>query len=368
MLDLASIEKPTLLLDEVRAHANLARMAAKARRHSIRFRPHFKTHQSAEMGTWFRQEGVYAITVSSVDMAVFFAEAGWDNILIAFSANLRQIATINRLAARIHLELLVESPETVVFLREHLTHPVDIWIKVDVGAHRTGIAVDDHARIVALANQIRGPRLNLRGLLTHAGHSYHPKTGDTISAIYQRALNGLLRAQQALVRAGYPHPELSYGDTPTCTLVEDLSGLDEIRPGNFIFYDLMQHQLGVCGEQDMAVAVACPVVAKHAEDGQQRLVLYGGAVHLSKEFLEVDGEYSYGGLAPLTSTGWGALLPNARLYALSQEHGLAVVTPTQFDTIQVGDLLAVLPVHSCLTVDLYSQYLTIAGNRIAIKH
>lgn len=368
MLDLTSIEKPTLLLNEARARGNLTRMAAKARRNSIRFRPHFKTHQAAEMGDWFRQEGVRAITVSSVDMAGYFAEAGWDDLLIAFSANPRQIATIDRLAARIHLELLVESPETVTFLRERLTHPVDIWIKVDVGAHRTGIAVDDHAQIVALAHQISGPRLNFRGLLTHAGHSYHPEPGDTIAAIYQRALNGLLRAKEALVQAGYPQPELSYGDTPTCTLIEDLSDLDEIRPGNFIFYDLMQYQLGVCSEQDMAVAVACPVVAKHREAGQHRLVLYGGAVQLSKEFLEVSGGRSYGGLAPLTSAGWGALLPDAHLYALSQEHGLAVVTPSQFETIRVGDLLAVLPVHSCLTVDLYSQYLTLEGKKIAIKH
>ena len=56
MLELAQIEKPTVLLDEARARRNLAVMAAKARRQGVRFRPHFKTHQSAAMGEWFRQE------------------------------------------------------------------------------------------------------------------------------------------------------------------------------------------------------------------------------------------------------------------------------------------------------------------------
>ncbi len=96
MLDLSVIEKPTLILDESRARRNLARMAAKARQQGVRFRPHFKTHQSVEMGGWFREEGVSSITVSSVDMAVYFAQAGWDDILIAFTANPRQVGDDRR--------------------------------------------------------------------------------------------------------------------------------------------------------------------------------------------------------------------------------------------------------------------------------
>jgi len=367
MLELDLIEKPTVLLDEARARRNLAFMAAKARRQGVRFRPHFKTHQSAEMGEWFRQEGVRAITVSSVDMAQYFAASGWSDILIAFTANPRQVRSLNQLAGQLHLELLVESVETATFLQEHLTHAVDVWIKVDVGSHRTGIPVEDHTRILALAGVLRGPRLNFRGLLTHAGHTYHPAAGESIAALYRRAVDGMLRAQAALRQAGFAAAQISYGDTPSCTLVEDFSGLDEIRPGNFIFYDLTQHSLGVCGEESIAVAVACPVVAKHAERGELRLVLYGGAVHLSKDVLEGPAGQSYGGLAPLLPGGWGKMWPGARLYALSQEHGLAVVSREQFEEIQVGDLVAVIPVHSCLTVDLHRQYLTLAGRQIGLK-
>jgi D-serine deaminase-like pyridoxal phosphate-dependent protein len=369
-MELAEIEKPTVILDEGRARRNLARMAGKARRQGVRFRPHFKTHQSVEMGAWFRQEGVSAITVSSVDMALYFAAAGWQDILIAFSANLRQARALDELAGRVHLELLVESAETVTFLSEHLTHPVDLWIKVDVGNHRTGIPVTEHARILALAACIRAARLNFRGLLTHAGQTYHASPVEILK-IYQNSVESLQRARQALTQAGFSRCELSYGDTPSCTLVDELSGLDELRPGNFIFYDLMQYRLQVCPQEDIAVAVACPVVARHAEMGpggmEYRLVLYGGAVHLSKEYLVVDGSPVYGGLACLNDKGWGELLPGALLYSLSQEHGLARVSAEQYGSFQVGDLAAVVPVHSCLTVDLYSEYLTTEGRRIAIK-
>ncbi len=372
MLDLSVIEKPTLVLDESRARRNLKRMAAKARQHGVSFRPHFKTHQSAEMGGWFRDEGVRAITVSSVDMAAYFVQAGWNDVLIAFTANPRQISAIDELAGKIHLELLVESAETAAFFQQHLTHAVDVWIKVDVGNHRTGIRVDDHAQILSLARQIsQGSRLRFRGLLTHAGQTYHTTRTGQILEIYHQAVTAMIEAKGALAAGGFTQAELSYGDTPSCTLAENFDGLSEIRPGNFIFYDMMQYQLQVCAEEDIAVAVACPVVAKHTVPGpdwtDHRLVLYGGAVHLSKEYISSGGRDIYGGLAYLDAAGWGPILPQAFVFSLSQEHGLARVTPEQFERMHIGDLLVVLPVHSCLTVDLFCEYVTLDGRCLRIK-
>lgn len=89
---LHDMEKPTLLVNPQIARRNIAFMAEKAYRQGVRFRPHFKTHQSAVVGEWFREQGVQAITVSSVDMARYFADHGWQDILIAFPVNLHQMA------------------------------------------------------------------------------------------------------------------------------------------------------------------------------------------------------------------------------------------------------------------------------------
>ena len=106
------ISKPTMLLNAETTRRNIARMAQKARGAGIRFRPHFKTHQSAAIGEWFRAQGVTAITASSLEMAEYFANAGWDDITVAFPVNVREMDTINRLAQRIELNLLVEAPES----------------------------------------------------------------------------------------------------------------------------------------------------------------------------------------------------------------------------------------------------------------
>jgi D-serine deaminase-like pyridoxal phosphate-dependent protein len=100
-----SISKPTLLLDSEKARRNIDTMVQKAKDGRVHFRPHFKTHQSAEIGEWFRQAGVSAITVSSVDMALYFAAHGWDDILIAFPVNTRQPKSLNKLAHEIKLHL-----------------------------------------------------------------------------------------------------------------------------------------------------------------------------------------------------------------------------------------------------------------------
>ena len=57
----------------------------------------------------------------------------------------------------------------------------------------------------------------------------------------------------------------SIGDTPAMSVVDNFDVIDEIRPGNFVFYDVMQQNIGFCYFEDIAVALAVQVVAKHPE-------------------------------------------------------------------------------------------------------
>lgn len=122
-------------------------MAEKARRNNVILRPHFKTHQSHEIGRWFRDEGTEKITVSSLSMAQYFAGDGWNDILVAFPVNILEIETINQLAKDVRLSLLVESADVVRFLQDNLRHLVNLYIKIDSGLHRTGVSWDDHQAI-----------------------------------------------------------------------------------------------------------------------------------------------------------------------------------------------------------------------------
>lgn len=360
---LDSIDQPVLLLNEGIARANLERMAAKIAAAGVRFRPHFKTHQSAQIGEWFKDYGVQAITVSSVEMAEYFADAGWQDILIAFSVNIRQSARIEALAKRIQLSVLVENEAEVAALAGLDAVHLDVWVKVDVGNHRTGLDWMELGAIMHLCRSIRrSPQLTLRGLLTHSGNTYHSDGVADIQRTFRDGVERLSSLRSALLEQGVTGLEISVGDTPGCSLCDDFSGIDELRPGNFIFYDAQQVAIGSCSTEQIAVAVACPVVALHPERGE--VVVYGGAIHLSKDFLEMDGKTSFGLVAPSQGKGWGEPLTNCVIRSLSQEHGVLQFTDGKIPQIRVGDLMMVLPAHSCLTVQVMRRYLTLDGKVI----
>lgn len=360
---LEQIDQPTLLIDEAITRDNIARMFQRAKDRGVTFRPHFKTHQSAQIGEWFRDLGVDKITVSSVEMAEYFADHGWTDILIAFSMNPRQTRRINALARRVHLGILIENMEVLPPLFLFGVEPLDVWIKVDAGSHRTGLDWQDNKRIDEICEVVkRNPRLKLTGLLTHSGHTYHAGSKDAVSQVFREGVDRLNLLRSELEADGFSGLKVSVGDTPGCSLCDDWSGIDEIRPGNFVLYDAQQAVAGSCVFNDISVALACPVVAKHPE--RQEVVVYGGAIHLSKDNLKVDGKISYGLPALPRGEGWGAPIPHARIDRLSQEHGILWIPGPEYEQIAVGDLVFILPAHSCLTVQTMGEFLTLKGEKI----
>lgn len=359
---LMSISVPTAMIDRDRARENIRTMAAKAARQQIRFRPHFKTHQSAAIGEWFRDEGVNEITVSSVRMAAFFAERGWNDILIAFPVNLREIAEINRLAGFVNLSLLVESEEVVNELDQRLRWELNVWVKVDTGMGRAGMMWGMEEEVEALCGKIlASPTLKLAGLLTHAGQTYHASSPQEILGLYAESSFRIVELRNSLARKLDVNLEVSVGDTPGCWLSDDLGAVDEIRPGNFLLFDAMMMDLGVCRPDQVAITVVCPVVAKHSR--RNEVVIYGGAIHLSKEYLLREGQPIYGYAVEIGNEGWEFQGRENYVISLSQEHGIVHLNDELFSRVKIGGLLGIVPVHSCLAVDTLGYMLDFDGNR-----
>lgn len=359
------IIRPTLVVDKEICWQNIERMAQKAANHHMRFRPHFKTHQSAKVGEWFKQFGIEAITVSSVQMAEYFAAHGWKDITIAFSVNLLEIENINRLAAAININVLVENREAARSLIEKASSSMGVYLKIDTGYHRTGIPSSRTNTIDAILEILSSnPKLEFKGFLSHTGHTY---MANSTNEIFSRHFDALLKLKslKRKYQKKYPQIEISMGDTPSASICGNFSEVDELRPGNFVFYDLMQHNLGSCRMQDIAVKVICPVLAKHAS--RSEIVIYGGAVHFSKDTLvNTDGKHLFGRLV-INKQGEKVLLDtNNYLSKLSQEHGTLKVTPANFKDIKVGDLIEIIPVHSCLTVNLMGFMQTTDGELITM--
>ncbi len=349
------ITKPTLLIDIKKCKSNINRMSQKAKRCNVELRPHFKTHQSLEIGQWFKDVGVSKITVSSLEMASYFAEE-WNDITVAFPINILEVDTINKLAEKITLNILIESKEAVAFLNNNLKSKVNFLIKINIGNNRAGLLPSNIQQIEDIIKTSEtSNKLHFIGFLGHAGHTYKCRNKATALQIHKEAKDKIVSLKDKF-RVQYPNIIASYGDTPSCSIAEDFSGIDEIRPGNYVFYDLMQYQIGACDIKDIAVAMACPIVAIHKDINE--IVIYGGGIHFSKDSIIENGETIYGKIARKDSYGWSNLIPNMNVRGLSQEHGIISVPDSEIENYKIGNIIYVLPVHSCMTANLMKRYKT----------
>lgn len=345
---------PQLLLDREKCLKNIERMANKANDKGLSFRPHCKTHQSAEIAAWFRDFGVKAITVSSFKMAAYFTAAGWEDILVAFPFVPGDLDSLNTLSKKATISILLDNPDTLHFL-EKLEQKTPFYVDVDTGYGRSGIKAENTEEIEALLLAARNnKKLQFKGFYCHAGHSY--KTSDPAErlAIHRKStgdLSTLKRHFQEL------NPLALYGDTPNCSTQENFSGIDEITPGNFVFYDLTQVMLGSCKLEDVAVAMECQIAGKYTES--RNLLIHGGGVHFSKESLTLDGQVVYGQLVNRTEGEWNIPEERQLLTGLSQEHGLLENCGLVFESSHIGDKILTLPVHSCMTANLMRSYKTL---------
>jgi len=319
-------------------------MLQKVRRSDTVFRPHFKTHQSREIATLFQDLGVDRITVSSLEMAFFFASAGFKDITVGIPVNFNQLADINRLAAQVQLNLVFSDVDTPAAKIEALRKNIRVYIEVDTGYKRSGIAVDKADEIETLHRKITSAGLEFAGFFSHFGNTYSAGSPQEILEIYRTSLQKL-----SALKDSY-HTALSVGDTPSASLLDNFEGVDEIRPGNFVYYDLMQYRLGVCELQDIAAYVVASVIAKYPD--RKELIVHAGAVHLSKEYLQEDDRKIFGKIARVENSLVTAIEPGASVISLSQEHGIIACSDEFFDKIRLYDNLAILPVHSCLTANL----------------
>lgn len=354
------ITQPTLLLDKQKCLRNIRRMSDKARKQNVKLRPHFKTHQSGEIGNWVKNSGIDSITVSSVSMADYFSSYGWKDITIAFPFNIHEIEKVNFLNNKIKLNLLVENLETFQFLDNNLNSKTNFFIKIDIGYNRSGIAWNNYNKIDDILRKTQNSsKLKFNGFLTHSGQTYHAGSKHEIIQIHNDSVKKLNILKQKYLKE-FRNIEISIGDTPSCSIVENFNDIDEIRPGNYVLYDLMQYHLGSCTIEDIAVALACPVVSINKE--RNEIVVYGGGIHLSKEFLiDKNGNKNFGYIVNFQNKSFSLPVKDTFVRSLSQEHGIIKTNPEFISKINIGDILGILPVHSCMTLSAMKQYLTFDG-------
>ena len=194
------------------------------------------------------------------------------------------------------------------------------------------------------------PGVDLAGVMTHAGHSYHQSTPDGIAAVAEQERQAIVGAAEKLRAAGIPCPIVSGGSTPTAMHSRDFTGITEMRPGVYVFNDLDQEFIGSCGAGDIALSVLASVIGHYPHRNQ--MLVDAGALALSKDISaqEFQPKVGYGTIA-------NAPVKDMAVVECSQEHGfVAAGDPMPYGKMPIGTRVRILPNHACITAAAYDRY------------
>lgn len=363
-MQLQNLKTPCLILDVERVRRNAASILNLARESNARLRPHIKTHKCVEVARIQTAGQDGALTVSTLAEAEAFAQHGFTDFTYAVPVEPGKFDTAIELIQRgIRLNLITDSAEIPALLnhaaqRAGVTIPV--FLKVDSGSHRCGVEPRTKEAIEIPRLIVDSPHLEFAGILTHAGHAYDAHSKNEVAAVAGSERDLMVALAERLRHESIEVPTVSIGSTPTIQHVDHLQGIDEIRPGNYIFFDAFQATLGSCSFADCALTVLGAVV--HRDRARKKVVIDAGAIALSKDrgAVDVDGRCDYGRVLDLTGNDL-----NVRVESLSQEHGVcAVKDDATFDGLKVGSRVRVLANHSCLTAAQHSHYHVLEQGRI----
>jgi D-serine deaminase-like pyridoxal phosphate-dependent protein len=355
---LTDLPTPAVLVESSRLERNLDRMQQAANAGQLRLRPHAKTHKSPQIAAMQIQRGAVGICCAKLGEAEVFADAGIGDIRVPYPLHPVNADRVFALADRLALSFIVDDvaiAEAWSDLARQRGRTLNVLLKVDVGFHRCGIdpGSDEAPSIVGKVAGL--PGIDFRGLLSHAGHAYSATCDaelKSIAATEAELLRDLAR------RGGVACPEISVGATPTARFSRHEAGLTELRPGNYAYFDRTQVALGAADFEDCALTVLARVVSHPAPD---RLIFDSGSKTLTSD----------GGRGAGASAGYGAVLqsiegatPVSDLFIerLSEEHATVRVSgPTQLRT---GDLVRIIPNHSCVVSNLVDHVWLVADEEV----
>ena len=345
-----AIDTPAVVVDLDRMDAAIGRMATVMADRGVDLRPHAKTHKSVEVGRRQLAAGAAGLTVGTIGEAEVFADAGLDDLFIAYPLVPLgpKAGRLRALAGRSRLRVGVDSAGGVRAVADALgpdREAVELLIEIDSGGRRSGVAPSGAGGIARIARDLG---LAVIGVFTHGGHGYAGPDARLDAA--DDEVRSLTAAASSLGAAGVEARVVSAGSTPTA--VDSARGaVTEERPGTYVFGDRQQVVLGSIAPDAVAAVVATRVVS--VNEAERRFVVDAGVKILGKDVA------SY-------MPGHGEIpeLGGAVVARVADYHGM-VDLDGGAPMPDVGRVVMVVPNHICPVVNLVDSFVVVRGGELA---
>jgi len=348
-LDDPRVDTPAVLVDLDIVEANIARMAGLARREKLSLRPHIKTHKSTSMAQRQLAAGAVGVCCATASEAEVMIAGGVADVLLAYPlAGRRKFERVAPLLSSTALTLVTDSKAVTAAYRElaqTIGRSIRVMIEIDSGMHRVGVDPRNLADIAA--DIVSGNELELRGIMTHAGHSHDATDQLGIESVARQEAAIMGAAREELEGAGFDVPIVSAGSTITAPYLHATDGITEIRPGTYVYNDLRTMGTYACTPDALAAFALATVVSLEGD----RVTIDAGSKTLTTSH---DAIYGFGHLRDQ---------PGSRFTRLSEEHGVLAV-PNGRSRLAIGDRVQILPIHVCAWMDLQPEIYGVRDGQI----
>jgi D-serine deaminase-like pyridoxal phosphate-dependent protein len=350
-MNISELETPALIVDLDIMERNLRRVADYAASHGLRLRPHTKTHKIPALGRRQLDLGAAGLTVAKVSEAEVMLAAEPQDLLVAYPVTGEgKLKRLLEVARKTRVTVALDSEYAVLQLSEAASAAgVDLGVLAEVDAGFGRVGVSPGPELTALIRTIqRQPRLRYEGIAFYPGQIRNLDGADDEEFM---RIGGQLRAMlDELRREGLEPNIVSGGSTPSLFHSHKLEGLNEIRPGTYVFNDINTLLSKACELEDCAATMLVTVVST-ARPGQ--MIIDGGSKTFSSDGL-VGGRPGFGRVVED---------PLAAFHKMNEEHGYVDIRACERKFAN-GDRLRVIPNHVCTAVNLHERIYGYRGDRV----
>jgi len=348
------LDTPCVLIDLDKLEINIAEMQSIADKNGVALRPHAKTHKLPVLSQKQVAAGAIGITVAKLSEAEVMAASGIMDIMIAYPiVGAQKVERVIKLAQHTRVTVAIDSFEVAKPISEAAASAgvsIGVVIEIDCGFSRVGVQPGPAA--VELAQRINQlPGLSVRGILAFAGHAYLAKSKEELEQISYEEGQLAVETAQKMRDRGILVDILSVGSTPSSRYVAKVDGVTEIRPGTYVFGDLMQVSMGAHRLENCALTIKVTIVSRPATD---RAVIDAGT-----KVFTMDGPDSPIG----TGRGYVIGKPGIQVEWLTEEHGMLRLPPEE-QGLAIGDSLEIIPVHCCGAINMFDEVAAVRGEQV----
>lgn len=334
-------DTPFVAVDMDVLEKNIEWLARLTKEAGVKLRPHTKTHKSTFIAKRQLEAGANGVTTATLGEAEVMAEAGIDDILIAFPIiGKKKLERFNRLLQK--SDVIVALDDLIVAqgindVGEANKKKLPVYIDVDTGLGRMGRSPEES--VASILEIAKLPYIEIKGLMSHTGHAYAERDDDGVKRVAIEDATILYETKVNLEREGVHIPEISVGATATARMVNDIPYITEVRAGMYVFNDRYVMGAGGATESDCALSVIATVVSHPSKD---RLIIDAGSKTLSYD--------------PYKGGGHGLVKGHENLVIerLSEEHGIIKVQGGE-TSLRIGDVVEIIPNHVCPVINLTDE-------------